>query len=122
MASSKFLLKGLVTRRAFSTSKNLLNKDVAAHGHGDDGWKMWRNLTLFVAFPVIILANINAFLPPADGHEVKVRPDFVPYEYLRIRTKKFPWGDGTKSLIHNPHVNALPNGYEDEQEGGHKHK
>ena len=48
---------------------------------------MWRNLTIFVAFPVIVLAHINAFMPPADGHEVKHRPDFVAYEYLRVRTK-----------------------------------
>ena len=48
---------------------------------------MWRNLTIYVAFPVIILAHINAFLPHAAGHEVKHRPDFVAYEYIRIRTK-----------------------------------
>ena len=149
-----------------------------------DGWKMWKKLTLYVAFPVIILAHFNAFLPAADGHEEKIRPDFVAYDYLRIRTKvkltwdfvlpnydrnihfvklfnvifcalksqvftfqlqgllttisqqkklmpkwnqfndwfsfvclslqKFPWSDGNHSFIHNPHTNALPDGYETE--------
>ncbi len=100
--ASKFLMQGLV-RRNLSTSKAVFNKGAAAHGHDDGGWKMWKNLTLFVA-------HINTFLPHDDGHVEKHRSDFVPYEYLRIRTKKFPWGAGNRSLIHNPHVNALPTG------------
>ena len=73
--------------------------------------------------PVIGLGHINAFLL-ADHHE---RPEFVDFDHLRcirqtlkpnlvqivrIRTKKFPWGDGDKSLFHNKKLNALPDGYE----------
>ena len=35
---------------------------------------------------------------------------------LMLSYQRFPWGDGQKSLFHNPHVNALPDGYEDTDE------
>ena len=95
--------------------------------HTDDGWKMWKKVFFIVAVPVIALGHVSAFvLPDASEHDP---PPFVPYDHLRIRlaekisnfsnfelkilrTKKFPWGDGNHSLIHNPHVNALPDGFE----------
>lgn len=78
----------------------------------EGGYKLWRNLSFFFAFPVIGLAMVNVYLDhQKHPHE---RPEFIKYEYLRIRTKRFPWGDGNHSLFHNPHVNALPDGYEDE--------
>lgn len=79
--------------------------------HTDDGWKMWKNCFFFVAIPVCVLGHINAF-GMSDGSEHEA-PEFIPYDHLRIRTKKFPWGDGNHSLIHNSHVNALPDGYEE---------
>merc|ERR1712126_724039 len=85
-------------------------------GHDDSSWKVWKNLFFFAAVPVIIASTINAFYL-ADPHEMDP-PPFVPYDHLRIRTKKFPWGDGNHSLIHNPHTNALPDGFEHEE---HEH-
>ena len=36
--------------------------------------------------------------------------------FVSIKFQRFPWGDGQKSLFHNPHVNALPDGYEHSEE------
>ncbi|XP_055618009.1 cytochrome c oxidase subunit 6A2, mitochondrial-like [Toxorhynchites rutilus septentrionalis] len=102
-----------ILRRAISqtTARNSAaassSADTAQKGGG--GRKLFMMLSLFVAFPAVGLCMVNAYLQP-DDHE---RPEFVPYEHMRIRTKRFPWGEGTKSLFHNPRTNALPTGYED---------
>ncbi|KAK4307049.1 hypothetical protein Pmani_021163 [Petrolisthes manimaculis] len=70
------------------------------------GARQWKLVSILVAFPAIGLGMFNAFAGGAH-HE---RPEFIPYEHLRIRTKRFPWGDGQKTLFHNPHLNALPDG------------
>ena len=99
---SKFLM-------SFSTSTVAR---MSGEGHGGGGWAFWKKAFFFGAIPVMVLGHINAFV--LAEHEE--RPEFKPYDHMYIRSKKFPWGDGNKSLFHNPHVNALPyTGYEDEQ-------
>jgi cytochrome c oxidase subunit 6a len=63
------------------------------------------------AIPALAMSYWNA--ERIEHAELKRgRPQFVPYEHLRIRTKAFPWGDGNHSLLHHPYWNALPDGYE----------
>ncbi|KAL8699399.1 MAG: hypothetical protein Q9201_006028 [Fulgogasparrea decipioides] len=62
-----------------------------------------------VAIPSLIIAAINAknlwdehwehweHLPPLE--------DRIEYDYMNIRTKKFFWGDGDKTLFWNDKVN-----------------
>ncbi|XP_032675951.1 cytochrome c oxidase subunit 6A1, mitochondrial-like [Odontomachus brunneus] len=73
---------------------------------------MWKRLSFFVGFPCIGLAMLNSYLNH-QAHHHDPRPEFIPYDHLRIRNKPFPWGDGNHSLFHNPKRNPLPDGYEE---------
>ena len=79
---------------------------------------MWRNLFFLAAIPAIALVNINVEFFE-EKHPKRV--DFHPYEYMRKRQKKFPWGDGNHSLFHNEYYNALPEGYETPDDWIEKH-
>lgn len=86
--------------------------DVDDQGHS---FKTYRAISLYVALPFVFVYSVIQYRnEKVKEAECPSRPEFVAYEYMRIRTKKFPWGDGNKSFFHNPHKNALPEGYEDE--------
>ncbi|CAH1117267.1 unnamed protein product [Phaedon cochleariae] len=78
------------------------------------GYKIYKTLFFVVGLPLIALAMANCALRKQQRAECEERPPFVKYEYLRKRDKRYPWGDGVRSFFHNPKVNALPDGYEDE--------
>ncbi|KAF2894561.1 hypothetical protein ILUMI_11609 [Ignelater luminosus] len=108
------ILNHLCRRHIFITSARTTATRIqgpsAIAGSNEGGYKTWRNLALFVAFPSICLCALNCVL----GHEERDEPEeFVKYDYRCIRTKRFPWKDGNHSLFHNPVVNALPDGYEE---------
>ncbi|OCT87166.1 hypothetical protein XELAEV_18020861mg [Xenopus laevis] len=67
--------------------------------------RTWKILICIIALPGVAVCILKVYLNMQ--HHSHERPEFIPYEHLRIRTKKFPWGDGEKSLFHNAHLNAL---------------
>ncbi|EFN85469.1 Cytochrome c oxidase polypeptide 6A1, mitochondrial [Harpegnathos saltator] len=80
--------------------------------HSKNAEILWKRLSFFVAFPAIGLAMLNSYLNH-QAHHHDERPEFIPYDHLRIRNKSFPWGDGNHSLFHNRKTNPLPDGYEE---------
>lgn len=77
-------------------------------------YKFYKKLFLLVGLPLVLALTAINYVHAKEERECYERVPFVKYEYLRRRTKRFPWGDGNKSLFHNPETNALPDGYEDE--------
>ncbi|NP_001004884.1 cytochrome c oxidase subunit VIa polypeptide 2 [Xenopus tropicalis] len=82
-----------------------------AHEEGAKAARTWKILSFTVALPGVAVCMLNAWLK--KQHHPHERPKFVAYDHLRIRTKRFPWGDGNHSFFHNPHANPLPAGYEE---------
>lgn len=69
--------------------------------------KKWRTIS-YALVPFALGLCALVFATKKEHPE----PDYIPYEYMYIRTKRFPWGDGKKSLFHGPN-NLIP---EEEEE------
>ncbi|KAI8429794.1 hypothetical protein MSG28_000327, partial [Choristoneura fumiferana] len=82
------------------------NPCVPRFHHGENTWKKYKYLTLFVCFPLILVQFFNVFTAEHHTHKGECRE----YEYMRLRAKKYPWRDGVKTLFHNDEVNHLPGG------------
>ncbi|XP_041825572.1 cytochrome c oxidase subunit 6A, mitochondrial [Melanotaenia boesemani] len=82
----------------------------ASQSSHEGGARTWKILTFVLALPGVGVCMVNAYMKMQESSHAQ--PEFVPYPHLRIRTKKFPWGDGNHTLFHNSHTNALPDGYE----------
>ncbi|XP_064612845.1 cytochrome c oxidase subunit 6A1, mitochondrial-like isoform X2 [Liolophura sinensis] len=92
----------------------LMRSFASAHGgHGGQhagSARLWQILTLTVALPGVGICWLSAYVISPEHH---VQPEFKPCSWLRLRNKAFPWGDGNHTLFHNPHLNPLPDGYEE---------
>ncbi|VVC24269.1 Cytochrome c oxidase, subunit VIa [Cinara cedri] len=80
------------------------------------GVDLWKKITYFVALPGVLLASIYIINGHLEHEKHTHRPEFIPYEHLRIRTRRFPWRNGDQTLFHNPLYNATTSGYEVEEE------
>ncbi|XP_055024247.1 cytochrome c oxidase subunit 6A1, mitochondrial [Misgurnus anguillicaudatus] len=105
---------GRLSQKLFKSAVVTQSRQLSAVAHGEQAAKTWKILSFVVALPGVAVCMVNMYLRSQQhSHE---QPEFIPYSHLRIRSKRFPWGDGNKSLFHNPHANPLPDGYEHHDE------
>lgn len=51
------------------------------------GVELWKKVTYFIALPGCLLASIYCINGHLEHNKHEKRPEFVPYEHLRIRTR-----------------------------------
>ncbi|KAJ2940569.1 hypothetical protein O0L34_g6509 [Tuta absoluta] len=71
--------------------------------HGDH--KPFKHLFFFICLPLIFIQIVRSLFGEHSCHDGEPCRKF---EYMRRRTKRFPWGSGQESFFHNPCVNPLP--------------
>lgn len=80
--------------------------------HSEGVTKLWKRITLLVAVPALLataipVVNIELKHAKHREHLRHLSDDEWPvqYDYQNIRTHKFFWGDGDKTLFWNSDVN-----------------
>ncbi|EMR10741.1 hypothetical protein PNEG_00890 [Pneumocystis murina B123] len=73
---------------------------------------LWKKITIFVCIPALLITSLNAYQLYTKHHsklshelEEKENDSTPEYPYQNIRTKRFFWGDGDKTLFWNDRVN-----------------
>merc|ERR1719150_563718 len=86
MALSRPLMNFAKNFGSARTLSSTANRFSAGGAHPTDGssYRMWKLATYFFCIPVVIASTHINLGPNAEHHH---RPEFVPYDYLRIRTK-----------------------------------
>ncbi|RDD47299.1 Cytochrome c oxidase subunit 6A1, mitochondrial [Trichoplax sp. H2] len=109
----RFIRMRTICNRQYATLS--YKEELEATGkHAAETMSLWKKISILIALPAIAFSTVNAYYKETKHHkEHPHHPEFRPYPHLRIRSKPFPWKDGNHTLFHNPHVNALPEGYEE---------
>lgn len=96
-------------------AKAYLKHSKQVEEHSSKTASLWLKISLFVAVPSIILCGINTYkieMKHAEHREhlAHIKDEDWPKnrEYQNIRSKKFFWGDGDKTLFWNDAINRNP--------------
>ena len=95
-----------LTEKAKSDMKFQSEREHHAGKLGDT----WKKISIFVCVPVILLTAVYAYKNESNhlGHFHKSETE---HEYLFIRKKPFPFGDGKGSFFHHDTYNHIKEGF-----------
>ncbi|KAK6742448.1 hypothetical protein RB195_009988 [Necator americanus] len=83
--------------------------------HGELSRKVFMKIFLFASIPCLAMGMFVAYRDHVARRD-KERPKYIPYRFLNVRNKPFPWGDGNHSLFHNKREQYVPGvGFEEER-------
>lgn len=76
----------------------------------------WKKIFFWASLPCLAITMYAAYKDHVN-HKAHERPDYVPYPFLNVRNKPFPWGDGNHSFFHNATEQYVPGvGFEKDRE------
>jgi len=89
----------LITRHVFTRAATYISRrNYSSHGPEESlsAYRRWVKVSYF-GFPLLTLVYLYNYLNPEAPQEV------VPYPFMKIRSKDFPWGDGDTDLFSRKH-------------------
>merc|ERR1711935_19759 len=102
-AMSSFVSAARMARRGLASASRSENPFIAERQvlehHAVGASELWKKLT-FVTMPALFVAGVYLVMTAEHHH-----PDHKNWPHLHKLDKKFPWGDGTKTLFYTEDVN-----------------
>eukprot|EP00834_Sanchytrium_tribonematis_P001698 NODE_43_length_33755_cov_1.178542.p36 type:complete len:111 gc:universal NODE_43_length_33755_cov_1.178542:28080-28412(+) len=101
--STKFLRNEIkFTEQAKQDFKAQAEREHHAEQLGDK----WKKAAIYGCGPLVVLLTIYSLRKEME-HLSHAHKEDTEYEYLFIRKKPFPWGDGKKSFFHSDKFNHV---------------
>ncbi|KAJ2724675.1 Cytochrome c oxidase subunit 6A1, mitochondrial [Coemansia sp. Benny D115] len=117
-ASRRTYSSGAFTKEGYEASKETARcklfganaRRVAPVVLGIAAVETWRKISLYIALPSVAIMSYVSTKDEMDHihHLEHDPPTFTAYPYLRVRKRKFPYGDGDHTPFWNPLVNPDP--------------
>ncbi|GBB90011.1 hypothetical protein RclHR1_16890003 [Rhizophagus clarus] len=101
-----------ITRRNFAAEavpEDFATKRKGIEEHAKSSSNLWMKVSLYICPIALVASTANAYMimqQHAQHHHEAHEADHPPFDYQKMRTKPFCWGDGDHTLFHNPAING----------------